>query len=134
VDARKFADIKYDLSDVVDPTAELLALMNRRLEEIKDAVVRVSITLSPKNATSYKDDVITKFLDSNCYHIHGTTIPSVKREKDVKDIAGFKESMDAFEALRHYAKVKNIEDQDEFLRLGDDIIKKTKGGVYNAMQ
>jgi exonuclease SbcD len=133
VDARKFADIKYDLSDSVDPTSDIMGFMRERLDEIKDAIVRVSITLSPKNAGSYKDDVITKFLDETCYHIHGTTIPSVKREKDVKDIAGFKESMDAFEALRHYAKVKNIQDQDEFLRLGDDIIKKTKGGVYNAM-
>jgi exonuclease SbcD len=133
VDARKFVDIKYDLSDVVDPTERLMSFLNERMDDISDAIVRVSITLSPKNADSYRDDEIIKFLDKTCYHVHGTTIPFVKRERDIKDIAGFKESMDAFEALRHYAKVKNIKDQDEFLSLGDDIIKKTKGGVYNAM-
>lgn len=133
VDARKFADIKYDLSEEADPTTKLMSFLNERIDDITDAVVRVSITLSPSNAASYKDDDISKFLEKHSYHIHGTTIPTIKRDKDVKDIAGFKESMDAFEALRHYAKVKNIQDQEEFLRLGDDIIKKTKGGVYNAM-
>lgn len=133
VDARKFVDVKYDLSEEVEPTEKIMHLLTDRIDEIKDSVVRVTITVSSKNLNSYDDEQVTTFLNKYCYHIHGTTIPTVKRETDTRDIAGFVESMDVFAALKHYAEVKNVPNKDMFLKLGEDIVKKIRGGNTNVV-
>ncbi len=133
VNARKFIDLKYDLSEEKEPTAVLMKYMKEREEEIRDAVVRLIITISSGNVASYDDKAIIDFLNKHCYHIHGSTIPIVKRVDSVKKITGFVETMDALAALRHYSGFKNIDNKDEFMRLGEEIIRETKGGTKNVM-
>lgn len=128
VEARKFIDLKYDLSEENEPTEKIMSSITDRIEEIKEAIVRVIVTVSSKNRDKYDDEQVSDFLNKYCYHIHGTTIPTIKRETDARNISGFVESMDVFSALRHYASVRNISNKEDFIKLGEGIVKKTRGG------
>lgn len=133
VNARKFIDLKYDLSEESEPLKKFMSLTTPQIDKIKDAVVRLSVTLSKTNRFKYDDGEVEKFLNEYCYHIHGTTIPNIKVEKDEREIAGFIENMSVFEALRHYAEIKGIDNKEDFIRLGENIVKQVNGGEQDAM-
>ena len=128
LNARKFIDLKYDLSQESDPLAKILFLLSSEIDNIKGAVVRISVTLSAANKFKYDDGQVEAFLNQHCYHIHGTTIPNIKAEDAVHDIQGFAESMGIVEALSHYAEVKGIANKEQFIRLGEAIVKRVNGG------
>ncbi len=133
VNARKFIDLKYDLSEETVPQDKITLLLSEEIDNIKDAVVRLDVTLSAANRFKYDDGEVEKFLNKYCYHIHGTTIPNIKAEDTIHEVDGFKESMGVIEALKHYAETKGIVNKDAFLALGDRVVKKVNGGNTNAL-
>jgi len=133
VNARKFVDLKYDLSEESDPGAKILQLITSEIDKISNAVVRINVTISAANRYKYDDVEVEAFLNKYCYHIHGLTIPNIKAEDAIHDIQGFEETMGVTEALKHYAKVKGIANQEQFIRLGEMIVKKVNGGNKNDL-
>lgn len=133
VNARRFVDLKYDLSNEDAPQDKIRALLEAEIDNIKEAVVRIEVTLSKANRFKYDDADVEKFLNQHCYHIHGTTIPNLKADDVIHEVQGFKESMDVLEALKHYAKTKGVTDEEAFIRIGELIVKKTNGGNNNAL-
>lgn len=128
VNARKFVDLKYDLSNEPLPLDKIMLLLSSEIDNIKNAVVRIEVTLSSSNRFKYDDGEVESFLNKYCYHIHGTTIPNLKAEDAIHETEGFVESMDVLEALKHYAEVKGVVNKDAFLRLGERIVKQVNGG------
>ena len=133
VNARKFVDLKYDLTMEDEPLSKILLFLNEEIDNIKDAVVRIEVTLSAANRFKYDDGEVEAFLNRYCYHIHGTTIPNIKAEDATVEVDGFLESMDAIDALSHYADTQGIKNKEYFLRLGQAIIKQVNGGNKDAM-
>lgn len=133
VNARKFIDLKYDLSEEVVPQDKIKLLLNAEIDNIKDAVVRIDVTLSSANRFKYDDGEVEKLLNKYCYHIHGTTIPNIKAEDAIHEVDGFKESMGVIEALKHYAETRSVVNKEAFLALGDRVVKKVHGGNTNAL-
>jgi exonuclease SbcD len=127
VDARKFMSLKYDLEKDDDPQATIMEDLKSKKEQLRDSIVRLEITLSEDNQRKWNWKEASTFLDSIVYWIHGIQC-NVKKPNLVRNNAGFTESMDAFQALRHYAKVNKIKNQELFLKFGDKIIRESKGG------
>ena len=123
VNARKFVDLKYDLEMEDEPLKIVMDDMKNREKEIDNSIVRFSVILSEENESKYSSRDVSDFLDKHCYWMQGTTVPAIKKKRLSRDSAGFKESMSAVQALGHYANINNITDKEEFLRLGEEIIK-----------
>lgn len=128
VGARTFVDLVYDLADSEDPQAFLLAEVEKRKLELTDAVVKLQVTLSESNRGKYDAVAITKVLDSICNHVHGSSIPFVRKvNKRVE--SKFNESMTSMQAMSEYAKihVSKKEELDLFLKFGEEVIKNVNG-------
>jgi len=124
VDARKFCDLKYDLTKEKDPQKVILKDINSKLDEIKNSIVRLTVTLSEEGKDGYNVEGVVDILEEHCYSIHGSCIPIVKKEKEDRDLSGFNEGMSMMDAVKHYAEVKKVRDEVSFMRISEEIIKK----------
>jgi exonuclease SbcD len=123
VDARRFVDLKYELKDNEDPGKHVLDDLNSKIDIIKDAIVRISVVVSQANEKKYDTKLVSDFLEQHAYWVHGNCLPIILKENLERDTNGFAESMDALQALRHYAEVNKVGNKDDFLKLGEQIIK-----------
>jgi len=130
VGARTFVDLVYDLADVEDPQAHILAEIERRKSELTNSVAKLQITLSEGNRSKYDASEVAKVLDGICNHVHGSSIPFVRKEKK-KIESKFNEGMTPMQAMKEYATihVKTEEELKLFLELGERIIKNVNGRI-----
>jgi len=128
VNARKFVDLVYDLSDMEEPQTYLLSEIDKRQEEITNAVVKIQVVLSESNRAKYDAVVVSKRISELCNHIHGNSIPFVKKTSK-KIESKFNESMTSMQAMSEYAKIhlKKKEELALFLKFGEEIIKSVNG-------
>ena len=128
VDARKFVDLVYDLSGEAEPQQFLLAEIERRKDELVGAVVKLQVTLAESNRAKYDATEITKVIGAVCNHIHGMSMPFV-RKTNKRIESKFNESMTSMQAMSEYAKIRveSKEDLALFLKFGEDIIKTVNG-------
>jgi exonuclease SbcD len=128
VNARRFVDLVYDLTDSEDPQIFLLSEIEKRKQELVEAVVKLQVTLSESNRSKYDPAAITKVLDSICNHVHGSSIPFV-RKANKRVESKFNESMTSMQAMSEYAKihVNKKEELDLFLKFGEEVIKTVNG-------
>jgi len=133
VDARKFVDLKYDLSDEDDPQTYIMDDLKTRIPEMKDAIVRLGVILSEENKNKYDAKIIANFIEEHSYWIHGSCIPSVKKKNEGRNNAGFTEAMDELQSLNHYAITHKVKNKKKFIEIGEKIIKLVNGGMENDM-
>jgi exonuclease SbcD len=128
VDARKFVDLVYDLSEIAEPQTYILSEIERRKKELTNSVAKLQVTVSESNRGKYDATAVTKILDGICNHVHGNSIPFV-RKTSKKVESKFNESMTPMQAMGEYATihVKNKEELGLFLKLGEQIIKNVNG-------
>lgn len=128
VDARKFVDLVYDLSGMDEPQVYLLEEIEKRKEELTNAVAKLQVTLSESNCSKYDAVAITKVLDEICNHVHGSSIPYVKKTSK-KVESKFNESMTPMQAMFEYGGIhlKKKEELELFLKFGEQIIKNVNG-------
>jgi len=125
VKARKFSDLKYNLEGEEDPTSIVLDDIESRLEDIRDSIVRIEVILSEENHIKYDTSKVSQRLGELSYWIHGTCIPIIRKKNLSRESLGFSESMDEIQALKHFAAVNNIKNEDLFMKYGERIIKES---------
>lgn len=125
VDARRFVDLKYELREDPDPGKHVLDDLNSKIDIIKDAIVRISVIVGENNEKKYDTKKVSDVLEKYAYWVHGNCLPTILKGNLERDTNGFAESMDVFQALRHYAEVNKVENSQEFIKLGEQIIKET---------
>jgi exonuclease SbcD len=125
VNAKKFVDLEYNVIDSENPEEEILADLDKRKDELKDAIVRIAVNLSEKNRTGYSAPNIAEFLSEHCDGVHGGTSPHIAKLEDVER-GEYSEDMDSMEALKRYCDSNpNITNKPRFLKFAEDIIKET---------
>jgi len=125
VQARKFSDLKYNLEKEEDPTAIVLGDIESKSGEIKDSIVRIEVILSEESYIKYNSSAVAQKLGELSYWIHGSCIPVVRKKNLSRESLGFSESMDELQALKHFASVNNIKNEDTFMKYGESIIKES---------
>ncbi len=124
VNARKFVDLNYDLSSQSDPEGFLIKELESRKEEIKDSIVRLYVSLSEENKLKYGSKNISETLNKHVNFIQGNCIPHVIKKSEItQDNAGFNEFIHPLDALKQYSIVNKIERKEDFIKLGEEIIK-----------
>ncbi len=125
VNARKFLDLDFDLTKEENPEVTLLKILESKKDELKDSIIKLTVSLSETNKNYYIVKHITDFLNKYCYHIQGSCSPHIIEAKDSKVSSGYSEYMNPFEALKLYSdKNEKICNKNDFLKLGQEIINK----------
>jgi len=123
VNARTFVDLRYDLEKEEDPQVAIMKDLKKK-KEIKNAIVRLEVVLSGDNERKYNSKEVVDFINSNAYWIHGAPNIIVRKNSIQRNNAGFKESMNAFQAFEHYVEVNKVRHKELFLQLGREVIQK----------
>ncbi len=129
VEAKKFIFLEYNLEDEEFPEDIILKDLANKKEQLMDSVIKFKITLSEKNKNNYSASKIIEFLSGVYYDIHDSTSPIIVKGNNKTDIQ-YDEFMAPMENLKKYCESNDrIIDKEEFLRLCEDIIKKSNIGV-----
>ena len=128
VGAKNFIDLKFEIQNEKDPEKYVMDSLKSQVAQLKDSVVRLSVSLSEENRNKYDARNVIEFLEKNCDYIHGSSIPHVEKTRARKEIL-FDESMNAHEALKKYSD-KNLKSKilkDKFIAFGEQIIQEING-------
>ena len=122
VAARKLLTLRADCRAIENPTAEALAEMKRH--DLKDAVVRLVIKLSPESETLLNDSVIVKELKrAGVFHIAGISKDVDRRARSRLGVSP--EGLTAMQLLARYFEGRDVEAgrREELLRLAREIVE-----------
>jgi len=123
VDARRFLTVKVDIdADDPDPTAAILEAIARQQAAIKEAIVRIQLSLPGTLETLLRDGEIHKSL-KEAYHV--TIAKEVRQESRLRLGDWASEELTPIEALRIYLETKSIsrERQEVLLEYGERLIR-----------
>ncbi len=128
IDARRFVTISVDIdSDTIDPTATIAETIIRHKDEVRNAVVRIQLSLPRRLETSLRDADIYKVL-KEAYYV------SVARETKQESRPGLhdraSEELTPIEALKIYLETKKVPEERRrtLLEYGETLIKESAGG------
>jgi len=116
VDARRFLTIKVN-ADTQDPTAEVLRRIEERVDDIKDAVVRVSIEISPERERELRQDEVRRALSAAKPSYMSVTLNVARAHRALLGDQGIAH-MTPEEALKLYLqnKSKTVEQIEVYLK------------------
>ena len=120
--ARKMLTLRADCRAIENPTSEALAEMKRH--DLKDAVVRLVIKLTPESETLLNDGVIVKELKrAGVFHIAGISKAVDRRARARLGVSP--EGLTAMELLARYFENRGVEEErrEALLRLAREIIE-----------
>ncbi len=119
--ARKLLTLSVDARALDNPTGEVLAEMKRH--DLKDAVLRLVIKLTPESETQLNDNVIIKELKrAGVFHIAGISKDVDRRARSRLGLSP--EGLTALELLERYFEGRDVEAERraELLRLAREIV------------
>lgn len=115
VETRRFQTIDAKLDgNELDPTATVLAAISARRETIKDAIVRLNISLPSSLEKQLRDNEIREALKEACYF---TITREISRETRLRMGNRTAEEVNPGEALRLYLETQNLPDERRRLLL-----------------
>jgi len=120
--ARKLLTLKVDARALSNPTGEALAEMKRH--DLKDAVLRLVIKLTPESETLLNDGVIVKELKrAGVFHIAGISKDVDRRARSRLGVSP--EGLAPLELLARYFEGRDVEAarREELLRLARGIVE-----------
>lgn len=123
VDARRFVSVKVDIdAEDPDPTATILKAIAQHQTEIKEAIVRIQLSLPRTVETLLRDAEIYKAL-KEAYHV--TIAKEVKQESRLRLGDWASEELTPLEALSIYLEAKDVskERQKVLLEYGEKLIR-----------
>lgn len=125
VNAKKFINLEYNMEDSLNPQEQILKDLKEREEDLKDAVVRISVNLSESNRHNYSSKDITEFITNHGCDIQGTLIPHIVKNDRIIEIE-YSEYMDSMEIMKKYCENNDkIQDKTLFIKLAQEIIQQT---------
>ena len=119
--------IKAEISaDEPDPTTTLMQIVKQYEEDIKDAIVRIQVSVPPKMEGSIRDAEIYKILNEAYYVVVSREI---KKDTDYNISPFISEELGTIEALEKYFELKKISDERRqvLLEYGENLIKEAIG-------
>ncbi len=128
VNAKKFLDLEYNIPNEQNPEEYVLNDLKSKEAELKDTIVRISVTLNESNRINYSVKTITDYLNEHCSYIQGSVSPHILRGEA---LAGgeYNEYMSSMDTIKKYCESNTkIENKTLFLKLAEEIIKQ---GVTN---
>lgn len=120
--ARKLLTLTVDCRAISNPTGEALAAMKRH--DLKDAVLRLIIKLSPESETLLNDGVIVKELKrADVFHIAGISKDIERRARSRLGMSP--EGMTPMQLLARYFEGREVEAdrREELLKLAREIVE-----------
>lgn len=127
VDARRFLTIRTDIApDEPDPTTALLNTLEQYKDDIKNAIVRVQITIPGKLEGIIRDGEIYKILNEAYYVV---VSKEIKRDNEYRINPFVSKELRPIEALEKYFELKNVsqERRQVLLEYGENLIKESTG-------
>lgn len=119
--ARKLMTLSVDCRDIDNPTGKALAAIKRH--ELKDAVVRLVIKLTPESETLLNNGLIVKELKrAGVFHIAGISKDADRRAQARLGVSP--EGLTAMQLLARYFEGRDVEAgrREELLRLAREIV------------
>lgn len=120
--ARKLMTLRVDCRDIDNPTGKALAEVKRH--ELKDAVLRLVIKLTPESETLLNDGLIVKELKrAGVFHIAGISKDVDRRARARLGVGP--EGLTAMQLLARYFEKRDVEAgrREELLRLAREIVE-----------
>jgi exonuclease SbcD len=120
--ARRFLTITLDAREATDPTAQVVKALEARAAELRDAIVRLEVKLSPENERQFRYPEVQRALRSAHY------VAGIRREVERhhrQKLAGQRvEELSPRDALELYLKSRQVspERRQELLRFADRLL------------
>ncbi|RAL70982.1 Exonuclease SbcD [Dehalococcoides mccartyi] len=111
LEGRRFLTIELNLNaDSLDPTLEVINILQARQQDIKDAIVRLKLELPAEIGGQLRDSDIREALrEAHNFTISKNVIRLTRQRAD-----GFKvEGLDPIQALEHYLEIKQTSAQEK---------------------
>lgn len=127
VNARRFLTIQADIDiDEPDPTAALVRNIIQYQNDIKDAVVRIQVSVPRKLEGIIRDAEIYKMLEEAYYVV---VSKDIKRDEKRDNRLFVSEELRPIEALSKYLELKKLSDDHRniLLEYGENLIKEAIG-------
>lgn len=126
IEARRFVTIPIDIQiDETDATAAILKIFEQYHDRIKDAVVKVQLSVPKQLEAIYRDAEIYKAL-KEAYYV--TISRDIKDSSRITETEWASESLTPLEALTKYLEFKNISDERRkvLLEYAENLMKETQ--------